>query len=276
MRFKSTSGSLFNGLVAIGAGLTVIFPGVRLIGVVLVIIGFLFLVFDGHFESGHLQFGSPMTLGERLRNVWPRYLIVLLAIGGVSLSAWYFWPIPVYASFEGVYLDHKQELGSPLRPAVNSIGAYEVWMQHAYVIWMIYPGIMCGFGTESIRKPICTNDAFHAYSTEPELFNEAYVKGKLKLSKSEYWPRGSIAYYLINQPQKWGWMGKDLKQCQLEGGSGISYQDFEKGRIYGVFRIASDAADLTAGIAFVVLNDGSWSRVTVSDAPPKISRCDGD
>jgi hypothetical protein len=83
MRFKLTSGSIFQGLVAIGAGLTVMFPDQKWIGFLLVVVGCLSLVCDGHFESGHFQVGSPQSLGKRLSSVWPQYLIVIVLIGMV-------------------------------------------------------------------------------------------------------------------------------------------------------------------------------------------------
>jgi hypothetical protein len=198
----------------------------------------------------------------------------ILIVSGVA--AWYRWPVAVYSDFREVYVAKSQELGAPIRTAVNGQAAYEVWLQHAYVIWLPNPGIMCGFDTAGIRKPpTCTFDAFHSFTLEPDLWSETYVKGKLRLGRQDYWPRGSIAYYLINQPNVWGWMGKDLRQCTLDKDA-VHFQDFEKGKIYGVFRATANANDLNTGIVFVVLNDGNWSRETVSVEAPKIGKCDGD
>lgn len=151
---------------------------------------------------------KPMTVPNSSKTKKVAITITAAAFIFCGGAAWYFLSVQIHPAFREIYRAKKQELGAPIQPAGNSHGAYEAWMQHAYVIWMVNPGIMCGFDMESRKTPVCTEGAFHAISTEPELFDEAYVKGKLKLTKSEYWPRGSLAYYLgegfeAMQSQRW-------------------------------------------------------------------------
>ena len=80
MRLNLTSGSLFQGLTAIGGGFAVMFPDTKWIGGIIILVGVLSLIFDAHFERGHLEMGTPQSLGRRLTRVWPQYLMVAGAL----------------------------------------------------------------------------------------------------------------------------------------------------------------------------------------------------
>jgi hypothetical protein len=80
MRLNLTSGSLFNGLIAIGGGLTAMYPEAKWIGAGLVLAGILLLIFDVHFERGHIEIPDRKTFGERLKHMWPQYIMAFGAV----------------------------------------------------------------------------------------------------------------------------------------------------------------------------------------------------
>jgi hypothetical protein len=204
------------------------------------------------------------------RNMKPTAARVGIIFGAVILgiAAWYFWPVPVHSSFRTTYDRNSGELGWPLRSAINSAGspnsqdsgAVELFTDNAFVIWMQNPGIMCAFDLESGKRHVCTTDVFHSGSKEPELWNESYVKSRLKLSKSDRWPQGSLAFAQINN-KDWSWIGKKVNQCDLDGRK-IFYQEFQKGTIYGIFRVTPVNSDVSTGVTYIMYHDGTWSRVS--------------
>jgi hypothetical protein len=83
MRVSFSSGSLFLGLPTIGGGLTVIFPDQKWVGYLLVMGGALSLLFDFHVEKGHLEVAGTRSAKERLKRMWPQYLMLISASGFV-------------------------------------------------------------------------------------------------------------------------------------------------------------------------------------------------
>lgn len=80
MRLSFSSGSIFNGLAVIGAGMAVMVPDQKWIGAVIVAAGALSLVFDIKVDRGHLEVGSPHSFRTRVRAMLPQTLMILGAI----------------------------------------------------------------------------------------------------------------------------------------------------------------------------------------------------
>jgi hypothetical protein len=76
MQIKTTSGSGGAGLGVIGTGLAMALPEAKWIGWALVALGVVVIVFDVRIERGHVAIGSSQSLGQRLKRVWPQYLMV--------------------------------------------------------------------------------------------------------------------------------------------------------------------------------------------------------
>jgi hypothetical protein len=77
MRFSAASGSLFNGLAIIGTGAGLMWPDTKWIGGLIILVGVLALVFDVKLERGHLEIGTPQSLGRRLLAMAPQLLMVI-------------------------------------------------------------------------------------------------------------------------------------------------------------------------------------------------------
>ena len=90
MRGSITSGSIFNGLGLVGAGLLAIYPDQKWIGALVICLGIAFMVFDIKVERGHVAFGTPRTLRQRLVGMWPPILIVASLIG-LAIGIWGWW-----------------------------------------------------------------------------------------------------------------------------------------------------------------------------------------
>lgn len=80
MKIKITAGSGAAGLGVIGTGLALALPDAKWIGWTLVGLGLAILVFDVRIERGHVAIGSPQSLRERLKRVWPQYLMIGSAV----------------------------------------------------------------------------------------------------------------------------------------------------------------------------------------------------
>jgi len=90
MRLTFGSGSFFNGLAIVGAGALGIWPDQRWIGALTMFVGFLALIFDAHVERGHFEFGTPQSLGNRLKQMWPQLLMGVCIIGfGIGAVAYF-------------------------------------------------------------------------------------------------------------------------------------------------------------------------------------------
>jgi hypothetical protein len=76
MRFSLASGSISQGLIAIGTGAAVIAPEQRWIGGLIILIGIMTLVFDVKLERGYLEFGSPQSLWRRLAAMVPQLMML--------------------------------------------------------------------------------------------------------------------------------------------------------------------------------------------------------
>ena len=81
MRASVTSGSAFNGLGLVGAGLMGVFPQYRWIGAIVIGIGSAFVVFDIRFERGQIAIGGARPFRERVLRMWPQLLIGVSLIG---------------------------------------------------------------------------------------------------------------------------------------------------------------------------------------------------
>src|SRR3979409_226141 len=82
MHIKTTSGSGAGALGVIGTGLALALPDAKGIGWTLVVIGLLVFVFDVHMERGQIAaVGSPATLKQRFKRMWPQYLMMVCGIG---------------------------------------------------------------------------------------------------------------------------------------------------------------------------------------------------
>jgi hypothetical protein len=80
MQIKTTSGSGAAGLGIVGTGLALALPEVKWIGWLLVIAGLMVFLFDVRIERGHVAVGSPMSLRQRWKRMWPQYLMVVAGI----------------------------------------------------------------------------------------------------------------------------------------------------------------------------------------------------
>ncbi len=80
MRLNFTSGSLFQGFGLIGTGAIVMWPDQKWIGAVMMLAGVLILVFDVHFERGHLETGGGGSFRTRWSAMWPQYFMGVAAI----------------------------------------------------------------------------------------------------------------------------------------------------------------------------------------------------
>jgi hypothetical protein len=87
MRFTVASGSLFTSFSIIAGGVALMLPDQHWIGGIIMLIGVFALIFDVKFEHGHLATGSPQTLLERLKVIWPQVVIVFSLLGLVA-GAW--------------------------------------------------------------------------------------------------------------------------------------------------------------------------------------------
>jgi len=77
MQVKTTSGSGAAGLGIIGTGLALALPDAKWIGWALVVAGLFVFIFDIRLERGHIAVGSSKSVRERLRRMWPQYLMIL-------------------------------------------------------------------------------------------------------------------------------------------------------------------------------------------------------
>ncbi len=76
MHVKTTSGSGAAGLGIIGTGLALALPDAKWIGWLLVVAGLFVFIFDIRLERGHIAVGSSKSVRERLKRMWPQYLMV--------------------------------------------------------------------------------------------------------------------------------------------------------------------------------------------------------
>jgi hypothetical protein len=79
VQIKTTSGSGAAGLGIVGTGLALALPDIKWIGWLLVAAGLVVFLFDVRIERGHVAIGSPQSLGQRLKRMWPQYLMVFSA-----------------------------------------------------------------------------------------------------------------------------------------------------------------------------------------------------
>jgi hypothetical protein len=87
MRLSLTSGSVSQGLTAIGTGVAVMLPDARWIGGLIVLVGILTLIFDVKIERGYLQYGTPQTLPRRLAAMAPQLMMfagILIFLAGLA------------------------------------------------------------------------------------------------------------------------------------------------------------------------------------------------
>src|SRR5271166_7140350 len=94
MQVKIASGSAGTAISIIGTGLTMLVPGQRWIGILLIGIGLLVFLFDVRVDHGHLEFGDHrlgglLPLGSRATAY---KIIALVCIGSLGFLILYFWP----------------------------------------------------------------------------------------------------------------------------------------------------------------------------------------
>ena len=80
MQIKTTSGSGAAGLGIVGTGLALALPDIKWIGWLLVAAGLFVFLFDVRIERGHVAVGSPQSLRQRLKRMWPQYLMGLSGV----------------------------------------------------------------------------------------------------------------------------------------------------------------------------------------------------
>lgn len=89
MRFKITSGSLAGGLGLIGTGVPIMYPDVKWVGALFIVLGGAVFLFDVSFEHGHVEIGEKHPLRRRLRMVGPQLLMALGALAFVGGAGWW-------------------------------------------------------------------------------------------------------------------------------------------------------------------------------------------
>jgi hypothetical protein len=215
-------------------------------------------------------------IGPHLRSKWS-WIGLLIPIICLLYVVYRMLPVQINAQFQGVYDKYSTRLGHPTRVAINSSPTtdpnkeqWQAWTDNATIIWMRVPGIMYAFDRDSGARLTKTTDYARA---DPDLFDENYVRDRLKLKDSQYWPQGSLAYQLINNPE-WKWVGNVSNQCKVDG-SNMYYQEFEHGKIYGPFRITQKNSDLSDAVVFIIFDNGSWVREVVDADAPTVIRCLG-
>jgi hypothetical protein len=77
MQIKTSSGSGAAGLGIVGTGLALALPDIKWIGWLLVVAGLFVFLFDIRIERGHVAVGSSQSLRQRLKRMWPQYLMVV-------------------------------------------------------------------------------------------------------------------------------------------------------------------------------------------------------
>ncbi|MCP3370766.1 hypothetical protein [Bradyrhizobium cajani] len=114
MQVRTASGSVAAGLGIIGSGLAWALPEVKWLGWLMVAAGFFVFLFDIRLERGQLAVGSPQPMRQRLRTMWPEYLMVISGCGFfVGLVAF-------------LQLNAAPSAGAPSAKMVDTKGAPEV------------------------------------------------------------------------------------------------------------------------------------------------------
>ena len=211
--------------------------------------------------------------------------MIISGVSSVVFGAWYFWPISVYPPFIIAANNHAKQLGAPVTPPVNSsasnsvkdqkLGAGFTWTDAAYVIWLRNPGIMIGFPKDKNEgdNAATSRDYAHDSVTEPCLWDDKKINEALGVRRLKSPPHGSLAFAFINDPKTWGRIGNVQRQCSLDG-SFVFSQRFERGRIYGPFRVSASRYETQDSMVFVVLDDGRWFKEIVAVDAPEILHCD--
>ena len=99
----------------------------------------------------------------------------------------------------------------------------------------------------------------------------------LKMKSTQRPPYGSMAVMWQQNPKKWGKLGSRLFACTYDG-STLYYQDFEKGRIVGIYKDNAerkkDGSTDDPGRGYIILNDGHWKSWGAPHLAPRLSLID--
>jgi hypothetical protein len=158
------------------------------------------------------------------------------------------------------------QLGKPRLPAVLADDAYQAVYDQANIIWIKSLFSILTLPTDAARKVTWQEDT--NYSKDLKFFNDDWLKTQFAdVPDGKYPPHGGVAYYWLQNPDQWKWVGWRKWYCRFF--NQIRYQQFENGTVVGIFH--SDPAK-DAGQIFIVLNDNSWlTKPAPSVAPSCIA-----
>lgn len=196
-----------------------------------------------------------------LQSAWKRAVITVIGSVISGLLFFILWlyvkPPQIYNQFVPAYSRYEALLGNPVSAESTVPEAIEEWSDSAHIIWLSNVPIICAFPLQEGQGYVCERDR---RITESKYWDKNYIEKSLHLRKNDFPPTGGIAYFLINEPNKWGWVGKVNTACTIIN---VHYQRFAGGDIWGPFPAADGKSPLQFFI--VTLPDGEWRSVSGSD-----------
>lgn len=218
-----------------------------------------------------------------LAHRWTRYLgSGLLFIGGIGIGLW-IWPLlyqpsPVIRTeFRHAHTQYPQ-LGKPLDNAIlttlpnkNGGGFAQAQFDKAWLFWLDNPGKLYAVPLRGTDHPF-TDDDDNSFGIKWANSDEEIRKRPAfrDISNSCKLPSGGFAVSWDARPDEWSWIGCGVWYCQLDG-SGIYYQDFERGRMIGPVRL--DREDNATAEIFILFKDGTSHWTRSYEHPPAVREC---
>lgn len=168
--------------------------------------------------------------------------------------------VPVYDPFSKAYDEYHVQLGKPITKG-QPVGedAYQAKFQHATHIWSpLAFYVLHGDGHwEQVPEDSIPPDT-------KKWWDQKWLTEHFRPTLGFGPPEGSLAYLWDKDPKRWSKIGWREWRCSKE--APIAYQDFEKGRMVGVFR--ERPKDWDVGRVFIMFRDGTWQGAHVTYPAP--------
>ena len=174
----------------------------------------------------------------------------------------------VHPSFQVAWKLHDTELGHPISGPQLPMGWGGDQMVFEHGVQIYTQDFMYVLWDSGIYELLTEQNA-PAYSKDSPWWKDTELRKMLEIPKNHRPPYGSMAVLWKKDPEHWRKLGNRLWHCDYNK-TALTYQDFENGRMIGIFR-DSQTADDSGRIYILILKGSRWESWRAVGMAPRLT-----
>jgi len=223
------------------------------------------------------QIKAPVATSIKTRILrWSIASVVLVLLLLVIITLSIRRPVTLRDSFTDVGKEYVSDLGpATSEPQLMTDGGDQQTFENGVQLYLrdfIYVLWEGGLYDQPLER-----NAPHWYKGSPLWEDDDFLRKMLNIPSTQRPPYGSMALIWQRDPQKWSKLSSRLWACTYDD-STLYFQDFEKGRLVGIYKDNSDSKQDGStddpGRGYILLNNMHWKTWLAPRLAPRLSLTD--